>query len=131
MLGEKDVIINNAVNRQWHSKTQSKQKELKLMAGAYHELSKEPTNHVMFESVLKFMNKRLACTQIPARPFGTLNPKTDVRFAKNVSLLKKKKFWILVVIIYLFIGLVYAVVRRRTKLFLSWPAMMILAKRLK
>ena len=101
------------------------------MAGAYHELSKEPNNHVLFKSILIFMNKRLACTQIPANNFGTLNPKTDVRFAKDVAIYKKKKFWILVLVIYLFIGLVYAVVRRRTKLMLSWPAMMVLAKRLK
>jgi hypothetical protein len=37
--------------------TVSKVKEIKLMAGSYHELSKEPNNNTMFETVLKFAVK--------------------------------------------------------------------------
>lgn len=58
ILGEKDSIVDNAGARAWHSKTVSKQKDIKLMAGSFHELSKEPNNGTMFESVLKFMVSR-------------------------------------------------------------------------
>ena len=59
VLAEKDVIVNNKRSREWHDKTSSKVKQLRLMAGAYHELSKEPNNHVLFEASLKFMGERL------------------------------------------------------------------------
>ena len=59
LLGEKDTIIDNKAVREWHGKTASQVKDLKLIAGSYHELFKEPNNSVMFELVLKFINKRL------------------------------------------------------------------------
>ena len=59
IIGEKDEIVNNKVTRAWFSKTSSKEKQIKLMVGAYHELAKEPNNHVMFESCLKFMADRI------------------------------------------------------------------------
>ena len=42
------------------------------MAGSFHELSKEPNNGTMFESVLKFMSARAP----DAKPFAVLDPKT-------------------------------------------------------
>lgn len=59
MLGDKDTTVNNKKSREWHSKTASKIKGLRLMAGSYHELSKEPNNNVLFEASLKFMGDRL------------------------------------------------------------------------
>ena len=44
LLGEKDVIVDNAASRAWHAKTVSTVKELKLLVGSFHELSKEPNN---------------------------------------------------------------------------------------
>jgi esterase/lipase len=44
ILGEKDMIVNNQSARDWHQNTISKVKDLKLMAGSFHELSKEPNN---------------------------------------------------------------------------------------
>ena len=78
VLGEKDEIVNNRVNRVWHSKTQSKEKVIKLMAGAYHELTKEPNNHVLFEAMLKFMSGRIGS----AKAFGEFKGKRDVRQVK-------------------------------------------------
>jgi len=78
VLGEKDVIVNNKASRKWHEMTSSKEKEIKLMAGAYHELSKEPNNHVIFGATLKFMAKHLlkGCT-----PFGKFTGKgNEVRY---------------------------------------------------
>ena len=63
VLGEKDEIVNNKVNRIWHSKTASKDKNIKLMVGAYHELSKEPNNHFLFEQVLRFMTERVPASK--------------------------------------------------------------------
>lgn len=45
VLGEKDVYVDNSMTRSWHSRTHSKTKDIKLLAGSYHELSKEPNNH--------------------------------------------------------------------------------------
>ena len=52
VCGEKDVIVNNKASKAWHSKTASKIKSLKLMPGAYHELTKETNNHFLFEEAL-------------------------------------------------------------------------------
>lgn len=128
LLGEKDVIVDNAASRAWHAKTSSTVKELKLMAGSFHELSKEPNNGIMFETMLKFMAKRITDG---AKPFGALDPKTGIRFAKQVAAWKKKKFWVIISVLYLFIGLLIAIIRRQKNLFLSWPALLVIAKRLK
>ncbi len=52
ILGEKDTYVDNEANRRWHYRTQSEFKEVTLMADSYHELSKEPNNAIMFESIL-------------------------------------------------------------------------------
>lgn len=54
------MVVDNTAARNWHGATTSKTKEIKLMAGSFHELSKEPNNGVMFETVLKFAVKRAA-----------------------------------------------------------------------
>ena len=54
-LAEKDSIVSNKASQQWHNQTSSKIKVLKKIPNAYHELTKEPNNHVMFETCLKFM----------------------------------------------------------------------------
>ena len=79
-LAEKDSIVSNKVARQWHDQTSSKTKVLKVIQGAYHELTKEPNNHVVFESVLKFMADRLKPGPGCAKNFGQFSSK-DVRFA--------------------------------------------------
>jgi len=78
IIGEKDTIVDNSAARDWHQKTASKSKEIKLMAGSYHELSKEPNNSVLFESILKFTVKQL---NESTNTFGALNIK-DLRFSK-------------------------------------------------
>ena len=103
-------------------------KEVKLLAGSFHELSKEPNNSAMFESVLRFMAKRITDG---AKPFGPLDPKTGIRFAKQVAAWKKKKFWVILSVLFLFVGLLIAIIRRQKNLFLSWPALLVIAKRLK
>ncbi len=100
-------------------------KEIKLMPGSFHKLSKEPSNGIMFETMLKFMAKRI---KDGAKPFGALDPKTGIRFAKQVAAWKKKKFWVIISVLYLFIGLLIAIIRRQKSLFLSWPALLVIAK---
>lgn len=48
------------------------------MVGSYHELSKEPNNNTMFETILKFAVRSIS---EGAKPFGVFDPKT-VKFAK-------------------------------------------------
>lgn len=48
VIAEKDALVNNKINRKWYDQTISKEKEMRLMPGAYHETTKEPTNHTIF-----------------------------------------------------------------------------------
>lgn len=124
ILGEKDLIVDNAASRDWHSKTTSARKELKLMAGAFHELSKEPNNGVFIETIIKFMH---AQTGAAPKNFGVLDPKT-VKFSKLISVPvagagapnKRRR---LLVILYFVIGLLLAIFRKSKRLFLIWPAL--------
>ena len=126
VLGEKDSIINNKIDKEWHAMTSSKVKQFRLMPSAYHELTKEPNNHIMFDASLKFMAQRLQ----EAKPFGQFNIK-DVKIAKKVPLYKRRRFWVLLLVLYLLIGLLVSIIRRQKRLFLSWPALLVIAKRLK
>lgn len=127
LLGEKDVLVNNEAARRWHDRTSSQSKEIKFIPGSYHELSKEPNNSVMFESILKFAIKRQS---EGIKPFGTLQV-ASISFAKQVSILRKPRFWILSFLLYVVIGVLIAVMRGKKDLFFSWPALLVLAKRLK
>jgi esterase/lipase len=74
ILGERDTLVDNNAARHWHNKTLSDEKEIKLMAGSFHELSKEPNNSVLFETIFKFISRQ------KNKEFGTLMP-TEIRFA--------------------------------------------------
>ena len=52
------------------------------MANSYHELAKEPNRNVLFETVLKFMAKRISDKERPGKAFGNFDPKTEVNVAK-------------------------------------------------
>ena len=130
VLAEKDSIVSNKVSRQWHDQTSSKTKVLKLIAGAYHELTKEPNNHMVFETCLKFMAQRLQPGPNCAKAFGEFSIK-KVKFAPQKPMYKKRRFWVLLTFAYLLIGLLIAVVRRQKKLFFSWPSLLVIAKRLR
>ena len=95
------------------------------MVGAYHELTKELNKHVFFETALKFMAQRLK----EAKQFGAFNIR-DVNVQKPTPMYKKKRFWILLIVVYLFIGLLLSIVRRNKKMFISWPALLATSKRL-
>ena len=92
-MADKDIIVNNKESRAWHAKTTSKIKQLRLMAGSYHELSKEPNNEILFEASLKFMGERLTgkAPGTPAQPFGAFKHEL-VKYYKTVPLIKKRKF---------------------------------------
>ena len=79
-LAEKDQIVCNKANREFNDRTSSQIKELKVIRGAYHELSKEPNNHDLFEHVLKFMAKRLKPGVNCAKNWGEFSSK-QVRFS--------------------------------------------------
>lgn len=126
ILGEKDLVVDNTASRNWHAATTSTTKEIKLMAGSFHELSKEPNNGTMFETVLKFAVKRAS---EGAQAFGVLNPK-EVNFSKRLlpkAAAGKSKLRLLT-ILYFLVGLVLAFLRKRKSLFLIWPALPFLKK---
>ncbi len=77
IIGERDTIVSNSAAKEWHSKTNSKVKELKIIAGSYHELTKEPNSHVLVESILRFMAKQTETR----KHFGEFSLK-DIKFAK-------------------------------------------------
>ena len=93
------------------------------MAGAFHELSKESNNNVLFEASLKFMGERIVgkTPGVPAKPFGEFRANT-AKYYKPVPLLKKRKFWIfLLVLLYLVIGIIVARKLRLKRKILTWP----------
>jgi len=51
------------------------------MQGSYHELSKEPNRTTLYESVLKFMQKRISDIAKPSVPFGIFDPKKETKIA--------------------------------------------------
>ena len=103
---------------------------MKMIRGAYHELSKEPNNHDLFEYMLKFMATRLKPGVNCAKNFGSFSS-NQVRFATQKPIYKKRRFWVLLTLFYLLIGLLIAVLRRQKKLFFSWPSLLVIAKRLR
>jgi len=118
VLGDKDVIVNNNMARAWHAKTASKVKQIRLMAGAYHELSKEPNNHVLFEATLKFMGERLvgaAPEKNLPQPFGDFKHQL-VKYYEQRPILKRRKFWIiLTLVVGAFVCLIKLAKRLRSK----------------
>ena len=124
VMADKDVIVNNKSSKEWHAKTSSKVKQLRLMAGAYHELSKEPNNHVLFEAALKFMGERLT-DKTTNQVFGTFDLKKVKYLPKPRPLLKRRKFWFfLLVWAYLAVGFILALIRGKKRMLVAWPRML-------
>ena len=115
VLGDKDEVVNNTVNRAWHGKTTTKDKTIKLMVGSCHELSKEPNNHVLFEAVLRFMGDRAP----KSKAFGEFKGKRDVKAPRKTPLWKTKAFK--VIIAYLIVGIALALKTGKRRLVLLWP----------
>jgi hypothetical protein len=126
VLGEKDEIVNNSVNRAWHGKTTSTDKVIKLMVGSCHELTKEPNNHVLFEAVLRFMGERVP----KAKPFGEFKGKRDVKVPKSVAWWKNKRLW-RAIVVYVILGVLIALKNGKKRLVLLWPTLLRAAKKLK
>ena len=127
-LADKEVLVNNRGNKEWHAKTSSKIKTFRLMANCYHELTKEPDNHKMFDACLKFMGDRLVgqtSADNPGKtPFGVFDH-TKVKYYKARPLLRRKKFWVLLLILaYLAVGILFAIGRRKKRFLFTWPKML-------
>lgn len=120
VLAEKDYIVNNRASKAWRDKNKSKIKMLKLIPGAYHELAKEPNNDVLFESALNFMGQRLSGSgSESAKPFGEFKHSL-VKYWQPRPM--KKRFKLLIIVaLYVLIGLLFAIVRRRKNMIISWP----------
>ena len=125
LLGEKDTMVDNLSALRWHEKTTSNDKHLQVLQDCYHELSKEPQNAEFFEAVLNFASVRCS-----GKLFGQISD-LDVKMPRLKPVLYRKKFWAVVFVLYLVVGLVIAIIRRQKRLFLSWPALLVLAKRFK
>ena len=94
------------------------------MAGAFHELSKEPNSHVLFEASLKFMGERLIgkAPGLPVKPFAEFNPQ-QVRYYRSQPLWKRRKFQVFcLVLAYLVVGLFLARKFGMKRLLLTWPS---------
>ena len=112
--------------KQWHSKTSSKNKGMRLMPGAMHETTKEPNNHIAFEAALKFMGDQIIGVKgaPPAKAFGWYNHKLT-KYYKNRSILTRKRFWIfLLIVAYFTIGFIIAIIRRKKRMLFTWPKML-------
>lgn len=71
LLAEKDQIVCNESAKQWHEKTQSKVKSMKVLPQFYHELCKEPkADQFMYTPILEFCAQQLK----NAKPLGEIKP---------------------------------------------------------
>ena len=126
-LGEKDIIVNNRRSKEWHAKTSSKVKQMRLFAGAYHLLAKEPDNHKFFEATLRFMGERLvgkAPQPTPAKPFKFFDHAT-VKYYKPTPLIKRRKFWVFLLgLLYIAIGVIFALGRHKKRFLITWPKLL-------
>ena len=125
-MAENDVLVSNKAARKWHVETASEVKTLRLVPGAYHELSKEINNHIVFETALQFMGERLAGKGgAKATPFGQFDHKL-VKYYKPRPLIKRRKFWlILLAILYLALGYIFAAARKQKRFLLTWPKLLL------
>ena len=95
-----------------------------MVPGAYHELTKEHNNHILFEAALKFMGEMLVIdptsSKAPAVPFGQFNHEA-VKYYEPRPTSKKAKF-LLLLLAYVLIGLLLYLFRlRRKRQILTWP----------
>lgn len=72
LLGERDTIVCNKVAKEWHQKTHSASKEIKVVAKNYHELAKEPESYETIGAILNFIAKRLETPSV----LGPIDPST-------------------------------------------------------
>ena len=122
VLAGNDVVVQNRGSKQWHAKTSSRVKQMKMMAESYHELTKEPNNNELFEHCFKFMGDRLTGKGAPAaKALGDFDHRI-VKYRYRKPLLKRKKFWFFIlVLLYFVIGLILAKGRGKKRLMLTWP----------
>lgn len=126
VLAEYEHVVSNKASKAWHSLTKSKVRQMKLMPGAYHELTKEPNNAFIFEAALKFMGERLADRNV-TKPFGEFNHQL-VKYYKPRPLQRRYKLIILAAL-YLFIGVIIAILRRQKNSILAWPRLLVASKK--
>ena len=89
------------------------------MPGALHELMKEPNNQSMFEAILLFTSgAKMELGELPL-----------FKYASNRALWRKRKFWLFVLALSLFVSLLVALRRNKTNVFFFWPSLLALAKR--
>jgi len=128
MYAESDFIVCNKAVKEWHSRTKSTEKTIHEIPNAYHELAKDPNTSHVYGHMMKFMVKRIAAK---ADKFGQLVGSKDIKYATKNRWYQRKRFWILLLVIYLLIGGLISIYRKKKNMFLSWPALLILAKRIK
>jgi len=90
-------------------------------------LSKEPNSNVLFEASLKFMGERLVGkpTEAAAQPFGQFKHEM-VRYYKPRSLLRRKKFWLYILVVgYFVLGLIFTLGRKQKRFLLTWPKLLL------
>ena len=127
VLAEKDVIVSNKAARAWYGNVGSKIKKVRLMAGSYHCTIKEPNRDVFFEACLSFMGERLdgKVQGSPAEAFGLSVPPLAVNYYKPRPIGKRKKFWLLLLILaYLIVGFILAKKHGMKRLVLAWPSIL-------
>ena len=121
MQGERDTVVSNAGALRWFSNTRNVKKENKskiMFSKACHELHKEPMNAEVLKHALKFiarmMSKPGAITWERAR---------DVRQGLLGKIIRSPQVKLarMLIFLYLVIGLLFVMIKKRRRLFIQWP----------
>ena len=115
------MLVSNEGAKAWHDKTQSQVKDMKVLSQFYHELCKEPkADTFMYTPLLEFIAKQLKTAEkFGALKFTDIVTKTET--AKQEDRKKKPKWFRLVVLLYLVVGLLFMLLKKQKRLLLTWP----------
>ena len=121
MQGELDTVVSNPGALRWFKNTRNVKPEDKskiMFAKACHELHKEPMNAEVLKHALKFIAKMMA------KPGATTWEKAkDVRQGLLGKIIRSPQVKLarMLIFLYLVIGLLFVLIKKRRRLFLQWP----------
>ena len=121
MQGERDTVVSNAGALRWFSNTRNVKKENKskiMFSKACHELHKEPMNAEVLKHALKFIARMMS------KPGATTWERArDVRQGLLGKIIRSPQVKLarMLIFLYLVIGLLFVMIKKRRRLFIQWP----------
>ena len=114
-------MVSNAGALRWFSNTRNVKKENKskiMFSKACHELHKEPMNAEVLKHALKFIARMMS------KPGATTWERArDVRQGLLGKIIRSPQVKLarMLIFLYLVIGLLFVMIKKRRRLFIQWP----------